>query len=332
VPNDVTSAGSPDGGVPQHSLGLHHLDPSLRSQPPLPASLLDEYEGLRRRFLNRRNGRPVPDSIHARTFFQVNILRLAVKQIEDSPFAPPTSFAHALWAELNAANTLPLRLRGGIRRGRWEVDTLQTWLRGQANSPEEETLPAILNSAIMIAERLFDERNRQGEPLAEAIALWSDTAECFRRVFGSLAPPPDTAYTPPKGHAPVLGPSFKSVPHAEDPIPLKALADEAVRALAAADSPRLVIFKGPPHSGQKRLLRFLLQRLPNAHLQLSDGSRLPVLALALSDHTSAELIDEVYCFYSAPVLGSANNAAFCQSSQTYPLTPRCPALKPSWIA
>lgn len=271
-------------------------DPSLTAVRSLPAELLMEFEDKRRAHLERRRA---PGDAQSKTFQQVTILRLAVQFVENSPCPLPKAFAYAMYAKLSAWGELPCRDRGGTESGPWTSETLESWFRGR-NSPREENLAGLLRAAIGAAEEAFVQRSRVGEELRDAIESWKDVPECFRRVFGSLLPPPDPAYRPPEGHEPLLGDTFKSDPTAIDPEPLQTQARKALDVLSAVDGPRMVIVNGPPHSGKKTVLRFFLKGLPDERLTLNDGSELPILALALDDHTSVDLIDQVYQFYSGP--------------------------------
>src|SRR5262249_34721581 len=126
-----------------------------------------------------------------------------------------------------------------------------------------------------------------------------DSTACFREVFGSLTPRLDDAYQPPTTHQPFYGESFRGDPSAIDPNPLIGRAKQAHASIRKSGGSHIVVVKGPPHSGKKTLLRYFLSELPDRHLVLSDGSRLPVLALALDDQSITDLVHRAYKFYAA---------------------------------
>ena len=80
-----------------------------------------------------------------------------------------------------------------------------------------------------------------------------------------------------------------------DPTELLTAADDSIRPNGA----HLVSIKGPPASGTKMILRYFVKRFPQHKLRLLDGSRLPILALALDELTMIEFVDSVYRFYSS---------------------------------
>jgi hypothetical protein len=99
----------------------------------------------------------------------------------------------------------------------------------------------------------------------------------------------------PERYRPWVDRTFDENPFAADPDTLCSVAAAARKYLSIAHGPRLVLLEGSAHSGRTTVVRFFLK---NSHwLKLNDGTKIPVFAIALRNHTPEEVVERIFCFY-----------------------------------
>ena len=217
------------------------------------------------------------------------------------------TIANALHGRLERKRCLPIRLSKGssatTQSAQWQKETVYNWLVFKIFPPPEDER-VVLNELLLFAEdklaRLRVE-DRGGSPRVDALALaggsYRDVAHFVAALIHGLKFEA-SAWRPRPSYKPFTGPSFLLPPGAAQPESLKGVADDVRDLLENPDGARTVVVEGPPQSGKKTALRFLLRELDDHHLVQEDVCRLPVLAISVDDHTAEELADIVFAFLS----------------------------------
>lgn len=277
----------------------------------LPTALLNKIDetlaALHRNIeKNWRAARADRDGPYYRVVRRSAIIRLALEQVEPEHWGT-RRFASEVFDLLKLRSQIPVRRGGILKKGEertgvrpWDEETLEGWLAGRKSSPSPKDLANFDSATLDLCEGVLARLKRQGNvTIKDALDGTADPANCLAAVLGSLCPAPDNVFVP-RNFPPSINDSLRGDPKAIDPDPLIAHAHEAIEFLRAhRHERRMVIVKGRPHSGKKTLLRYFLSELADDHLVLSDGSRLPVLGVALDDFTSVGFVDLVYSFYSS---------------------------------
>ena len=188
----------------------------------------------------------------------------------------------------------------------WTEETFYAWLVHRDIAPTQEDAEKIL---LMLADIVSDALSAHGgiPPVIQNAVTDSNRSipEVVTAVLGMVDLGTATAWKAPDGFRPWIGPSFLLEPDAAAPDTLSKAASDAESYLKETDGPRVVMLSGPPHCGKKTALRFFLRR-GNKYLRLTDNTALPVLAVALGDHTPEEFVEHVFQFYNAAHFSSLN--------------------------
>jgi len=228
-------------------------------------------------------------------------------RIANSPIAAHKQLQHSLYQRLKSAQCLPRRKGGRSTRDDrskdfqlWDELTVGNWIADRGPSPTLKEANLILENLINLVEDDLAKLGRTGASIHEIFKqMFTSPTDILRQVLTSIDVLHDGAYVPPDHYKPVVNDSFLEDVEPVDPTELLTAADDSIANLIRPNGAHLVSIKGPPASGTKMVLRYFVKRFPQHKLRLLDGSRLPILALALDELTMIEFVDSVYRFYSS---------------------------------
>ncbi|WP_316159300.1 hypothetical protein [Bradyrhizobium sp. SZCCHNRI3042] len=183
-------------------------------------------------------------------------------------------------------------------RANWNAGTIKSWLidRGVYPSPEfAEEMLAIM--AAMLEEAIVAKQPELAANVAEKV---NAKGLSLHAVLGTIFAGVNLPESGPT-HSDLkswIGPAFLVSPDAAEPKPLQEAAETARKFLETEQgSPKAAFVTGVPHSGKKTTLRYFLHDLTGRRFRLEGGTDLPVMAIALDDHTIDEFFDLVFDFY-----------------------------------
>lgn len=236
------------------------------------------------------------------TFKQIKILERALMVASPEEFGKGSALAGKLLDRMHAAGNLPVVKSGeGVTRGQgksWNQGTFGNFLRNQKVNPPEEAIEAIRATLIQLCEKTLSAKGRTNADIADLLALpYPAPSDCLKEVLGNLAPPPPQAFVCRGAYRSSFGRGFDTQPRASWPGPLKEAAVRILTELVDPAGARLVLVTGPHMSGKKTTLKYLCQSLGYGPLELKDGSRIPLLALALDELAPGEFVEQVYTFF-----------------------------------
>jgi hypothetical protein len=243
---------------------------------------------------------------HLAMMKKIFILKHSLR-IANSPIAAHKQLQHSLYQRLKSAQCLPRRKGGRATRDDrskdyqlWDELTVGNWIADRGPSPTVKEANLILDNLIDLVEDDLTTLGRTGPPISEIFKQFSTSpADTLRQVLSSINVPQDGAYVPPDHYKPLVNDSFLGDAEPIDPTELIKAAEDSIADLVRPNGAHLVSIKGPPASGKKMVIRYVVKRLPQHKLRLLDGSRLPILALPLDELTPIEFVDNVYRFYSS---------------------------------
>jgi hypothetical protein len=220
-----------------------------------------------------------------------------------------TQIAETLFNRMNRQNELPKRGAGprkpnakedGKGRAFWTKETFYNFLKDKDIAPTaddaERIVLTLADVVIHALSHVPDAADRLRSAIVEPRRSVEETAAA---VLGSIDLGTRRAWEAPEGFDHWIDPNLLSKPHAVSVEALSKAAADTERFLRDMDGPRVVIISGSSYCGKKTTLRFFLSRAAGYRLKLTDETALPILAIALNDHTPDEFVDLVYRFYSA---------------------------------
>ncbi|MFB6418577.1 hypothetical protein [Bradyrhizobium tunisiense] len=185
-------------------------------------------------------------------------------------------------------------------RPNWSDGTIKSWLLDREVSPPSDFAEEMLSIlATMLEEAMVA---RQPDLAANVADKINAKATPLHLVLGTII---EGVNLPASGATQSdlkswIGPAFLVLPDAAAPKPLQDAAETAREFLETEQgSPKAAFVTGVPHSGKKSTLRYFLQDCVNHRFRLESGKELPVMAIALDDHTLDEFVDFVFDFYKA---------------------------------
>jgi hypothetical protein len=235
-------------------------------------------------------------------FKQTLIIGSALEIAAHESFGTRSAFAGMLFRKMKLAGTLPRRNAGrGVQRLKftpWDEGTFTSYLRDGTVEPTPAEIGQILETAIALAEETLARKERYGPQIRQLLARGHRApSECLESLLGNLAPPPPEAFRAEPPYVSVFGQGFDVPPRATWSQPLEATAAKIREELISRDGARLALVTGPHLSGKKTSLKFLCRQLNYDFLYPDDGSRIPLLALALDELAPGEFVDSVFKFF-----------------------------------
>lgn len=188
---------------------------------------------------------------------------------------------------------------GNLGTKKWSASFLGRYLRFKAAAAPQDSARRVNLALAEAIARFVAEDPRSPADFRSLIDRELPVKEAIRAAVDMVPMQRVPSWKRPSDYVSSCDPSFSTDPASFDDDGLATQAQAALTYLRKSIGPRGAIIQGGRHSGKKVVLRHLVQRLEDQVLTLDNGVELPLLAMAMDDHTPHSFIDQAYRFFAS---------------------------------